>query len=150
MPIYAIIGVLVVAMVLMSYFLFFRDKGEIGGEGAAQIRQMQEMTQQVQELESDVKEKENEIFSLVDEYKDKTGENTLGINALELGEDGKKILEQKITEEKDVSPEYFTTSIDMRTQNQVVFSALDFGIRKIKKVTLYPKFHKEGIDLKLK
>jgi len=103
MPMYIIIGVLVVALLLMAYFLFFQSKGEVSSEGAAQIRQMQEMTQEVQQLESDVKEKKDEIFSLVDEYKEKTGEASLGVNALELGEDETKILEQRISEEKDVS-----------------------------------------------
>ncbi|MGD2088714.1 MAG: hypothetical protein PVH61_21225 [Candidatus Aminicenantes bacterium] len=103
MPIYIIIGVLVVALLVMAYFLFFQSKGEVSSEGAAQIRQMQEMTQEVQQLETDVKEKEDEIFSLVDEYKEKTGEASLGVNALELGEEEKKILEQRISEEKDVS-----------------------------------------------
>jgi uncharacterized coiled-coil DUF342 family protein len=103
MPMYIIIGVLVVALLLMAYFLFFQSKGEVSTEGAAQIRQMQEMTQEVQQLESDVKEKKDEIFSLVDEYKEKTGEASLGVNALELGEDEKKILEQRVSEEKDVS-----------------------------------------------
>jgi hypothetical protein len=103
MPIYIIIGVLVVALLVMAYFLFFQSKGEVSSEGAAQIRQMQEMTQEVQQLESDVKEKKDEIFSMVDEYKEKTGEASLGINALDLGEKEKKILEQRISEEKDVS-----------------------------------------------
>lgn len=103
MPMYIIIGVLVVVLLVMAYFLFFQSKGEVSSEGAAQIRQMQEMTQEVQQLESDVKEKKDEIFSLVDEYKEKTGEASLGVNALELGEKEKKILEQRIREEKDVS-----------------------------------------------
>ncbi len=103
MPMYIIIGLLVVALLVMVYFLFFQSKGDVSSEGAAQIRQMQEMTQEVQQLESDVKEKKDEIFSLVDEYKEKTGEASLGVNAFELGEDEKKILEQRINEEKDVS-----------------------------------------------
>jgi flagellar basal body-associated protein FliL len=103
MPMFIIIGLLVVVLLVMGYFLFFQSKGDASGEGAAQIRQMQEMTQEVQQLESDVKEKKDEIFSLVDEYKDKTGDVSLGVNALELSENEKKILEQRISEEKDVS-----------------------------------------------
>jgi flagellar basal body-associated protein FliL len=98
-----IIGLLVVALVVMAYFLFFKSKGGPAVEGAAQIRQMQELTQQVQGLESEVKDKENEVFSLVDEVKEKTGAETLGVNAINLNEDEKKILEKRINEEKDVS-----------------------------------------------
>jgi predicted nucleic acid-binding Zn-ribbon protein len=103
MPMYIIIGLLLVALLVMGYFLFFRSKGEVAGEGAAQIRQMQQMTQEVQQLESGVEEKKDEIFSLMDEYKEKTGEATLGVNALNLSEEEKKILEQRIKDEKDVS-----------------------------------------------
>ena len=103
MPMYIIIGLLVVVLLVMGYFLFFQSKGDVSSEGAAQIRQMQEMTQEGQQLESDVKEKKDEVFSLVDEYKEKTGEASLGVNALELSENEKKILEQRISEEKDVS-----------------------------------------------
>lgn len=103
MLMYIIIGLLVVVLVVMAYFLFFQGKRGVSSGGAAQIRQMQEMTQEVQQLESDVKEKKDEIFSLVDEYKEKTGEASLGVNALELGENEKKILEERITQEKDVS-----------------------------------------------
>ncbi len=60
MPMYIIIGLLVAVLLVMGYFLFFRGKGEVGGEGTAQIRQMQEMTQEVQQLESGVKEKKDE------------------------------------------------------------------------------------------
>ena len=98
-----IIGLLVVVLVVMAYFLFFKSKSGPAVEGAAQIRQMQELTQQVQGLESEVKDKENEVFTLVDEVKQKTGEESLGINALNLNEDEKKILEKRINEEKDVS-----------------------------------------------
>ena len=103
MPLFIIIGLLAVVLVVMAYFLFFRGKGHVSSGGAAQIRQMQEMTQEVQSLESDVKDKKDEIFSLVDEYKEKTGEASLGVNALELNENEKKILEQRIKDEKDVS-----------------------------------------------
>jgi hypothetical protein len=101
--IFITIGLLVLALLVMGYFLFFKGKSETGPEGAAQIRQMKEMTQKVQKMESGVKEKEDEIFSLVDEYKEKTGEDSLGVNALNLDDNEKQILEQRIREEKDVS-----------------------------------------------
>jgi hypothetical protein len=37
-------------------------------------------------------------------------------------------------------------SIDLRSQNQVLISASEMGIGKIKSVTLYPKFYKQGTD----
>ncbi len=101
---YLVIALLAVALAVMGYFLFFKGKGGTpSGQGAAQILQMQEMTQQVQEMESDVKEKQDEMFSLAEDVKQKTGEPSLGVNVLDLSEDEKKVLEKRIGEEKDVS-----------------------------------------------
>jgi len=136
MLMYIIIGLLVVVLVVMAYFLFFRSKGAVPGEGAAQIRQMQEMTQQVQQIESDVKEKQDEIFSLVDDYKEKTGEGSLGVNALELGENEKKILEQRIKEEKDVSVKSLLEEI-LQKNNEI--QELNAKIAEIE--ALLPKPH---------
>ena len=136
MLMYIIIGLLVVVLVVMAYLLFFRSKGAVPGEGAAQIRQMQEMTQEVQQLESDVKEKQDEIFSLVDDYKEKTGEGSLGINALELDENEKKILEQRIKEEKDVSVKSLLEEI-LQKNNEI--QELNAKIAEIE--ALLPKPH---------
>ncbi len=134
MPMYIIIGLLVVILLMLAYLLFFKGKGDLSGEGAAQIRQMQEMTQEVQQLESDVKEKKDEIFSLVDEYKDKTGEASLGVSALDLTENEKKILEQRIKEEKDVSVKYLLEEI-LEKNNEI--RELNAKIAEIEK--LLPK-----------
>lgn len=101
MTLYIGIAVLVLALVVMAYFLFFKDSGK--GEVSSQVHQMQELTQQVQDLESNVKEKQDEIFELTDEVKKKTGEDSVGVNTLNLNEDEEKLLKQRISEEKDVS-----------------------------------------------
>jgi len=100
---YIIIALLAVALLVMGYFLLFTGKKDAGSSGAAQIRQMQELTQQVQNMESDVKNKEDEIFSLADQVKEKTGEESLGINVMDLSDGEKQILEKRIKEEKDIS-----------------------------------------------
>jgi len=136
LPMYIIIGVLVVVLLVMAYFLFFQSKGNVPSEGAAQIRQMQEMTQDIQQLETDVKEKQDEIFSMVDDYKEKTGEATLGVNALNLGENEKKILEQRIKEEKDVSVKSLLEDI-LEKNNEI--NELNAKIAEIE--ALLPKPH---------
>ncbi len=98
---YIVIALLVAAMLLMGYFLFLTEKSE--PEGAGQIRQMQQLANQVQGMEEEKKGKEDEIFTLVDEYKEKTGEQTIGINPLDLSDEGRAMLEQRIRDEKDVS-----------------------------------------------
>jgi hypothetical protein len=50
----------------------------------------------------------------------------------------------KTTKLRDVSPQHFSQAIDLRSEDQVLISAADLGIKKIKDVILYPKFYKEG------
>lgn len=93
---------LLLTLGLMGYFLFFTGEGT--SNKSDQIRQMQELTHQVQGMESDVKAKESEIFRLVMEYREKTGENEpLGFNPTDLGQEAQELLKQRIKEEKDVS-----------------------------------------------
>jgi hypothetical protein len=47
---------------------------------------------------------------------------------------------------RKVSPEFFNQSIDMRARDTIKILAADFGRKKIKKVLLYPKYYKKGID----
>jgi hypothetical protein len=97
-----VIVALVMTLGLMGYFLFFTGEGN--KESSARISRMQEMTHQVQGMESDVKTKESEIFRLVMEYREKTGENEpLGFNPTALGQEAQELLKQRIKEEKDVS-----------------------------------------------
>lgn len=97
----AVIAVLIVAMLVMAYFLFF--KGPSKTETAGQIKQMQELAQKVQGLETGVKEKQDEIFGLVEEYRKQTGKDSLGVNALELSPKEQELLQHRIRDEKDVS-----------------------------------------------
>jgi type II secretory pathway component PulM len=96
-----VVALLAAVLLAMAYFLFF--KGEPGPKTSDQIRQMQQLAQKVEGMESDVKQKQDEIFNLMDEYKTKTGQDSMGINALELSEDEQKLMQRRIDEEKDLS-----------------------------------------------
>ena len=98
---YITVPLLVAALVVLVYLLFFKEKPL--DQGTAQIRQMQQLTQKIQGLESDMKKKQDEVFSLMNEYKEKSGKPFIGVNPLNLNEEEQKLLEQKIKEEKDVS-----------------------------------------------
>ena len=134
---YAIIGILVVALLVLGYFLLFTGKKDVVvGSGSAQIQQMQELTQQVQDMESDVKEKKDEIFSLADQVKEKTGEDSIGVNVLNLSTEEKQILEQRIKDEKDVSVKSLLEEI-LEKNNEI--QELKGKIAEIEK--LLPKPH---------
>lgn len=44
---------------------------------------------------------------------------------------------------KDISSEHFNQSIDLNSSNELVISAEDLGIKKIKDVVLFPRFYKK-------
>lgn len=133
------IGLLIVALIVMAYFLIF--KGISRTDSSAQIRQMQELTQKVQEMEGDVKEKEDEIFDLTEEVKEKTGEESLGVNTLDLSEQEKEILEKRIKEEKDVSVKSLLE--DILEKNEEI-RELKAKIVEIEKLLPIPHIVKRG------
>ncbi len=52
----------------------------------------------------------------------------------------------KSTKLKNVSPQFFNKTIDLRSADRIDISAADLGLSKIKSITLYPKFYKKGTD----
>lgn len=98
--IYFIVALLVI--VIAGYF-FFRGKFKSSDYLSSQMRQMQQVVSKVRSLESEIQSNQNEIFSLMKEYKDKTGKELPAVNMLNLTEEEKVILEKKIREEQDVS-----------------------------------------------
>lgn len=50
---------------------------------------------------------------------------------------------------KDISPEHFKKAIDLRKNDTITFSAAGLGMKKIKKILIYPRFYKEGRDYKV-
>jgi len=64
----------------------------------------------------------------------------------------KKILKSGFftsTKLRDISPQVFNQAIDLRTNDQVLITAANLGIKKIQGVTLYPKIYKKGTGYKL-
>ena len=108
-------------------------RGQLINHVDSLAKKQESLSGQVSELNVEV----NSLFYLLDSQADLKKKGVLKGGFL------------KSTKLRDVSPEYFTTSIDMRAQTQIVFSAKDLGLRKIKKVTLYPKFYNEGTDYKI-
>ncbi|NIM17584.1 MAG: hypothetical protein GTO45_36685 [Candidatus Aminicenantes bacterium] len=133
------VGLLIVALIVMAYFLIFKGKSRI--DGSAQIRQMQELTQKVQEMEADVKEKEDEIFDLTEEVKEKTGLESLGVNTLDLSDQEREILEKRIKEEKDVSVKSLLE--DILEKNEEI-RELKAKIAEIEKLLPIPHIVKSG------
>jgi len=97
---YYVIGALALVILVLAYFVF---KGPSGPAVSPKMKQMQETVQQIQKLEAGIQEKQNEVFSVLSEYKKKTGQDLPEINIMNLSPEQKKVLEDKIKSEKDVS-----------------------------------------------
>ncbi|HEX7503319.1 MAG TPA: hypothetical protein VF451_07840, partial [Acidobacteriota bacterium] len=98
--IYYVIGALALIIVALAYFVL---KGPAGPKKSPKMKQMEETVQQIQQLESNIQEKQNEVFNVLNDYKKKTGEDLPEVNIMNLSPAQKKVLEDKIRNEKDVS-----------------------------------------------
>ena len=97
---YYVIGALALVILVLAYFVF---KGPASPQVSPKMKQMQETVQQIQKLEAGIQEKQNEVFTVLGEYKKKTGQDLPEINIMNLSPEQKKVLEDKIKNEKDVS-----------------------------------------------
>jgi type II secretory pathway component PulM len=98
--IYYVIGALALVILVLAYFVL---KGPAGPKMSPKMKQMEETVQQIQQLETNIQEKQNEVFNVLNEYKKKTGEELPEVNIMNLSPEQKKVLEDKIKNEKDVS-----------------------------------------------
>lgn len=99
---YLFIILLTVLLLAFVYFLIpdiLGDKESI----SPKIRQMRQLSARVGKLETQVHQKQTEILELMEEYKKQTGEELELFSSLGFSDDAKKILEEKINNQKDVS-----------------------------------------------
>ncbi len=94
---YTILFVLIVAAI----FVIVRLVGPHRPSG--NLKQMEETVVQIQKLETDIQQRQNEVFTLMGDYKKQTGKDLTGITGINLTPDQKKLLEEKIRGEKEVS-----------------------------------------------
>jgi len=101
-PVWVFVTLVVVVLVLAlgAYLLFFRGQES---ESSSKIGQMQELVTKIRGLESEVQDKQDEIFELIGDYKNQTGQELLPANVLNLSDEEREILEKKIREEQNVS-----------------------------------------------
>lgn len=97
---YYVIGALALVIVVLAFLLF---RGPAGPKASPKMKQMEETVQQIQQLESSIQKKQNEVFAILSDYKKKTGEDLPEVNIMNLSPEQKKVLEDKIKNEKDVS-----------------------------------------------
>jgi hypothetical protein len=96
-----LIAVSVFCAAVIGFFVL-TDGGS--SSGSSKVNRMQEMTGKVRGMESQVKQKQGEVMTLVNKYRKKTGATTpLAISTMGLSREERKLLQQQIDNEKDVS-----------------------------------------------
>jgi hypothetical protein len=133
--------VLTLIIVVMAIFLF---KGKGKGKtsfNTPKLNQMQEMVGKIKVLESELQEKQNEIFEAIKGYKEKTGQDLPTVNVLNLSPEEKKILEKKIAEEQNVSIKSLIR--DLLNKNEDI-SVLTNKIGEIEELLPAPSLVQEG------
>lgn len=96
---YTVLGLVLVIVIALVLYLVLKKSDS----SSAPISQMQQLVNKINNLETEVQDRQNEIFELITDYKEKTGEEILPANLMNLSEEEKRILEKRINEEKDVS-----------------------------------------------
>jgi hypothetical protein len=93
---------LAIIVVALGPFLAPISPG-ISGRSSAQISQMGRLTEKIGDLESEVRIKQSELFNLLEDYKRKTGESPPALNGLRISEGDKRMLKERIAQEKNAS-----------------------------------------------
>lgn len=99
---YIFIISLTVLVLAIVYFLIPNILGDRESV-SPKIRQMRELSEKVGKLETQVHQKQNEILKLMEEYNKQTGDKLELFSRLGLSDEEKKILEDKIKNQQDVS-----------------------------------------------
>ena len=90
-------------IVLVIVFFLIPIDPAAKGSSSPKTLQMKELAVKIGRLETEVHEKQEELFNLLKEYSQKTGEPPPVLKRLGLSDDERKILEDKIINEKDIS-----------------------------------------------
>jgi len=113
-----IIGCLVI---LTTGLMVFKPFGLFEGQKkdslkSSQKNQIQKMVVKIQNLEEEISEKQTEVFTLLSRYKGKTGKELSYFNLLNLTAEEKKLLENRIRQEKRISIKSLLETILERTR----------------------------------
>ncbi len=135
-----IILLLVLILIVAGYFIF-RGESDQRVDRAPKLRQMNKLVIKIRDMESNIQEKQNEIFRLMKEYKEKTGKNMPLANTLSLTEQEKEILKKKIYEEKDISIKSLLNDIIDKNND---ISDLKVKIKKIEALLPTPHIVNRG------
>jgi len=90
-------------IILVIVFFLIPIDPEASTGSSPKPPQMRKLAAKIGRLETELNEKQEELFDLLKAYNQKTGESLAALNSLRLSDDERKILEDKILKEEDLS-----------------------------------------------
>ncbi len=125
---------------------------------AEDINILDQKREQIISQVDDLNQEKQNLMVKITDLGEKNSEMQTAINSVSYLLDIKKnLLSKKIIKGgflrsprlKNVSPELFENSLDMRESNAIEIQAKQFELKKIKKIVVYPKFYKKDIDYEI-
>jgi len=131
--------VAVLLVLIFAAYILLKDNF-FGSDLSPQMRQMQQVVNKVRDLEVDIQKNQGKIFSLMREYKEKTGEELPAMNFLNLSEEERRILENRIRNEQDVTKALLSDIIEKNSE----ISELKSEIERLEKLLPAPHIVERG------
>ncbi len=125
---------------------------------ADDIKVLEQKRDQIIGQVDDLNQEKQNLMVKIGDLGEKNSEMQTTINSVHYMLDTKKnLLEKKIIKGgflrsprlKNISPEIFNNSMDLREISNIEISAKQFELKKIKKITVFPKFYKKDQDYEI-
>jgi len=97
------LSLIIVALLITAGYLLFKSDKKNDIKKSPKIQKMQALASQIDTMKSEVSAKQDEIFNLITQYKKQGGSDIPTYNSMNLSENERKLLEQRIADEKDNS-----------------------------------------------
>ncbi|MCK5056833.1 MAG: hypothetical protein KAT34_09275 [Candidatus Aminicenantes bacterium] len=126
-------------VIIIAAYILLKDKF-FGSPISPQMRQMQQVVNKVRNLEAVIQQNQGKIFSLMREYKEKTGKELPAMNLLNLSEEEERILANRIRNEQDVTKTLLSDIIE----NNSEIRELKVEIERLEKLLPAPRIVERG------
>lgn len=123
--------ILMATIIVMGILLFMGESNKKKSFKTSKLNQMQEMVGKIKTLESEMNKKRNQVFDLMREYKTKTGKDIPTANILNLSEKEKRVLEDKIDKEQNVSIKSLIQDLLAKNRDLLMLKERIRGIEKL-------------------
>ncbi len=124
----------VLLMLILSGYILLLDKNN--SNNASRVNQMSSLVSKVRSLEENIQTTQDDILSLVKEYRDKTGKTLPTLDVINLSDEERLLLEEKINAETSISIKNLLAEI-LEKKSEIL--ELNMHIKKIE--TYLPKPH---------